>query len=64
MGITDIEEADLNLWVAANPEVDFGGGPDSLGEVEDELGACGGDVGRTDREGVGSDDVEGEALQG
>ena len=59
-----MDEADLELGVAANPEVDFGGGPDPVGEVEDELSAGGSNVDWTDREGVGSYNVEGEALKG
>ena len=59
-----MDKADLDLGVAANPEVDLGGGPDAMGVLEDELSASGGEGCGLDREGVGSDEVEGQALHG
>ena len=61
---TDMDKADLDLGVAANPEVDLGRGPDAIGVLEEELGAGGGEGCRLDGEGVGSDEVEGQALHG
>jgi len=54
----------LNLWVATNPEVDFGRGPNSMGVLEEELSSGGGERCGLDGEGVGSYKVEGKALHG